>query len=202
MSVIYVTLNQVTLVFSLTQVVKQVLFRQNYGKKMPTIGKESFYIKVFGKSESILQKCDIVALKDFARNNENFILELICKPFITSFVFQHQVRHAVKKYEHMRNLKIAHTSPHKVTNINVLIGLDHYHSLITGETIKGKIYETIAINLVMGWIICGNYWNENSNSNTLCIFLLKLKLLSVNLRQHIQTRKIMNIIKMCYLTNI
>ena len=143
---------------------------------MPTIGKESFYRKVFGKSESILQKCNIVALKDFTRNNENFVLELICKPFnLTSFAFQHQVRHVVKKYEHMRNLKIAQTSPHEVTNINVLIGLDHYHSLITGETIKGKIYETIAINLVMGWIICGNYRNENSNSNTSCIFFTQTK---------------------------
>ena len=41
--------------------------------KLPTIRKESFYIKVFGKSESMLQKCDIVALKVFTRNNETFI---------------------------------------------------------------------------------------------------------------------------------
>ena len=33
--------------------------------KLPTIRKESFYIKVFGRSESTLQKCDIVALKIF-----------------------------------------------------------------------------------------------------------------------------------------
>ena len=85
------------------------------------------------------------------------ILKLICKPVITSSTFQHQVRHAVKKYEHLQNVKLAYTSPHEVTNINILIGLHHYYNLITDEMIKEKINEPIAINSVLGWIICGNY---------------------------------------------
>ena len=76
------------------------------------------------------------------------MLQLICTPVITSFAFQHQVRQTVKKYEYLRNLKLAHTSPHKVTNINILIGLDDYYSLIAGEMIKRKINKPIAITLV------------------------------------------------------
>ena len=45
---------------------------------LPTIRKESFYIKVFGKSKSTLQKCDTAALKVFTLNNQTLILELIC----------------------------------------------------------------------------------------------------------------------------
>ena len=134
---------------------------------MLTIRQESFYVKVFGKSESTLQKSNIVALKVLARNNETLILELICAPVITSFAFQYQVRHAVKKYEHERNLKLAHTSPHEVTNINILIGLDHLN-------------EPTAINSVLGWRICRNYRNKNPNSSTLCNFFFRLKLLSAD----------------------
>ena len=47
-------------------------------------------MKLFGKLESILQKCVIIALKVFVQNNENLILEL-----------QHQVKHTVKKYDHL-----------------------------------------------------------------------------------------------------
>ena len=85
------------------------------------------------------------------------------------------MRHAAKKYKHLRNLRLAYTSPHEVTNINILIGLDHYYSLTTGETIKGKINEPIAINSVLGWITCGNYQNINSNSSTLCNFFVQTK---------------------------
>ena len=62
----------------------------------------------------------------------------------------------------IRNVKLAHTSPHEVANINILIGLDHHYNLITGETIKGKINESIAINSVLGWIICENYQNKEA----------------------------------------
>ena len=36
---------------------------------LPTIRKDSFNITVFGKSEYTLQKCNIVTLKVFTRNN-------------------------------------------------------------------------------------------------------------------------------------
>ena len=38
-----------------------------------TTRKESFFIKVFGKSKSTFQKCDIGALIVFTRNNETLI---------------------------------------------------------------------------------------------------------------------------------
>ena len=92
-----------------------------------------------------------------------------------SFVFQHQVRHSIKRNEHLWNLKIAHTSPHEVANINILIDLNNYYSLITGKTIKGKINEPIAINSFLSWVTCGNYQNKNWNSNTLCNFFVRTK---------------------------
>lgn len=64
-----------------------------------------FLIKLLSKSESTLQKCDIVPLKVFTRNNGALTLELICTSVITSFAFQHQVRHEIKKCEDLRNFK-------------------------------------------------------------------------------------------------
>lgn len=58
-----------------------------------------FLIKLLSKSESTLQKCDIVPLKVFTRNNGALTLELIWTSVITSFAFQHQVRHEIKKCE-------------------------------------------------------------------------------------------------------
>ena len=59
-------------------------------------------------------------------------------------------------------------------------------SLIAGKTVKGKINELNAINSVLGWIICGNYQNKNSNSSTLCKFfvLTKTSLSQFETRDH------------------
>ena len=76
---------------------EKIRFANNFSGK--------FLIKLLSKSESKLQKCDIVLLKVFTRNNKALILELICTSVITSFAFQHQVRHEIKKCEDLRNLK-------------------------------------------------------------------------------------------------
>ena len=70
-----------------------------------------------------IAKCGILALKVFAQNKEPLVLELIFTLVITSFVFQHQLRHFLKEYKHLRSLKIVQMSPpHKVANINILNG--------------------------------------------------------------------------------
>ena len=72
------------------------------------------------------------------------------------------MRHVVKKYELCEISK-------------KLVDLDHCYSLITGETIKGKIKEPIAINLVFG---LDNMWklsNVNSNLNILCNLFVQTK---------------------------
>lgn len=47
-----------------------------------------------------ITKGDIVALKVFTRNNETNAI-------------QHQVRHALENYKHLRNLKLVYTTPHE-----------------------------------------------------------------------------------------
>ena len=80
-------------------------------------GSQKFYFdritgKVFGKSEWKLQKGDIVALKVFTRNNETNAI-------------QHQVRHALENYKHLRNLKLVHTTPHESQGSRSLLRFDN-----------------------------------------------------------------------------
>ena len=50
----------------------------------------------------------------------------------------------------------------------MLIGLDYYYTFITGESIRGKQSEPIALKSTFGWIICRYFKNPdkvNTNLN-------------------------------------
>ena len=68
---------------------------------------------------------------------------------------------ACESYAHLRELELADSSINSVKSVDLLIGLDFYYSFITGESIRGKANEPIAIKSTLGWVICGTFENSN-----------------------------------------
>ena len=64
----------------------------------------------------------------------------------------------------MKNLKLAQESNETYVKVDILIGLDYYYNFMTGNIIKGKTNELIALESTLGWIISGPYSCINSTN--------------------------------------
>ena len=65
----------------------------------------------------------------------------------------------------MKDLKLADSSTNLDKRIGIFIGSDYYYSVVSGEILKGKIEEPVAINSLLGWILCGPFENNPSSVN-------------------------------------
>ena len=67
----------------------------------------------------------------------------------------------IKAFPHLANLNLAGEDvPGEVQEVQILIGLDHYHDIINGEMIRGKEGPT-AIGSRFGFILSGTMKGEN-----------------------------------------
>ena len=86
---------------------------------------------------------------------------------ICSELINHHTAVACENYDYLRSLELADTSTNSVNKVDLLIELDFYYSFATGESIRGKTNEPIAIKSIPGWIICGTFENLNELSTNL-----------------------------------
>ena len=57
--------------------------------------------------------------------------------------------------EDLRGLDFADEVPRKATDVDVLIGVDYYGSLVTGGVIQGKPDEPVALQTKLGFVLSG-----------------------------------------------
>ena len=78
------------------------------------------------------------------------------------------ITYVTSNYPHLKGLKLADSSTNLDKRIDILIGSDYYYyyySIVSGEIVKGKIEEPVAINSLLGWILCGSFENNPSSVN-------------------------------------
>ena len=129
--------------------------------KLPKIRTERLFVKVFGNKNFKCQNFDIVPLNIFTSSNEIITIEAICTPVICEAITNQNVKTVSRNYNHLKNLKLADSSEKENKNIDILIGLDYYYQLVTGEIIRGEINEPVALNTVFGWVIGGEFQNTS-----------------------------------------
>ena len=63
----------------------------------------------------------------------------------------------VESYPHLRGLQLADSSLVNdiPTNVDILIGSDHYFDVVTDEICRGN-KGPVAINTIFGWVISGH----------------------------------------------
>ena len=118
---------------------------------LPTLRRKRLFIKTFGNSNYKCKSVDIVPL-NVITSNKTITIETIRTADICDPLTNQNAKTVFTNYNHLKNLKIAHSSTTDTKSINILIGLDYY-LFFTG----GELNEPFALNSIFGWILCGTF---------------------------------------------
>ena len=122
-----------------------------------TIRTENLVIKRFATDEGLVKTLDVVqiCIKGKTRN-VNIYLEALCMPHISSPVSNPDFKIVKSKYPYLQGLQFAENFPNeRINDVEILVGLDYYYLLITDKTVRGPPNGPVAIESILGWIICG-----------------------------------------------
>ena len=126
---------------------------------------EEIAIKVFGSTESKVQNIDVVKLIVIGARKNVYVEALVIPTICSNLYTQCSNKTISNIYSHLKNLKRAQKSNETCVKVDILIGLDYYYyNLMTGNIIKGKPNEPIALESTLGWIISGPYSSINSTN--------------------------------------
>ena len=59
------------------------------------------------------------------------------------------------KWPHLQDIKFPEKFPRNEQEIDVLIGLDFYHSFVSRDVVRGGPNEPVALRTSLGWVFCG-----------------------------------------------
>ena len=82
-------------------------------------------------------------------------VEAICSPVICADLTNQNCKFVSKQYSHLQGLHLADKSTDGRKAIEILVGLDYYFEFITGEVIKCKYDEPVALKSSFGYILSG-----------------------------------------------
>ena len=145
---------------------------------LPIIGKDSLLIKTFGESDARLCLCEIVQVGIKTASGENVYIQTYVVPVICGLLTQQPIESAQYNYHHLRELPLADKLYKKSDSI--LIGADHYRTLVEGTVIKGGPCESVVLATKLGYVLSGPTTvmvnDESSNTvNLVATHVLKVE---------------------------
>eukprot|EP00795_Rhopilema_esculentum_P005781 gene5781-11065_t len=152
------------------------------------IGKETILINTFGNEGQILE-AELVQLVVHCFNGERVVITAYCVDHVCEPIINQNIAFAYGKYEHLSRLPLADQSDNNDSlEIQLLIGLDHYWSLIDGQVTRGEMGDgPIAMKSKLGYVLSGpvdmppSYANDHRFSTHLTeSHILKAECLVVN----------------------
>ena len=118
------------------------------------IRKEKLILKRFASNEGLWRCLDVVQVCLKGKDGINVYMEALCVPHICSPLKVPVVSWTKSQYKYLHNLELA-TPPTDVNKVEVLVGLDYYFSIVSGKTLRGPPGSPIAVESLLGWMICG-----------------------------------------------
>ena len=108
----------------------------------------------------------IVQFKVRNKFDRSFVfVEALCVPTIYSLLTRQNIDLARNLYKHVRSLELADSgNPSSVSSIDILIGVDFYHSFVTGKFIKSN-EGPVASKSILGWILSGRVTSDNESTS-------------------------------------
>ena len=128
-------------------------------------GRKELFISTFAAKRGKSQMCDVVKAVVKMRGGEEVLLSFFTVPKICEPI-NCPPNTDLNQYEHLRDIDLAdYTSGNEPIEFDVLIGLDHYWDIITGEVVRGSTGPT-AIHSRLGWIPSGQIVAESHSLMT------------------------------------
>ena len=126
---------------------------------------EVLNLNTFGNDRFVKQKCNRVRLQLQGKSKDIEISALcypkICSPLLTTI--------DLERYPHLQGLDIADEnlidqSTDFASNIDVLIGSDHYYDVVTGDVQRGD-GGPVAVNSEFGWMVSGSAYAKTAQDD-------------------------------------
>lgn len=137
--------------------------------KLKPIRSEKLLINTFGNIESFERNLDVVQVKVKHREKDLFVfIEALCVPSICSPLSNQSSHKAKYTHSHLSNLSLADEGVDELEcNVELLIGLDYYHSFFSGQMRKGES-GPVALESILGWVLSGPLSTKSCKSNSHC----------------------------------
>ena len=92
-----------------------------------------------------------------------YVVPVICGPLT-----QQPTELAQSSYQHLHGLSLADRCGRGDLRISILIGADHYWSLVEGPVVRGAPWEPVALATKLGYVLSGPamIMSHNDNANT------------------------------------
>ncbi|XP_068670895.1 uncharacterized protein [Montipora foliosa] len=120
------------------------------------IGSDTVLIQTFGNNEPSLKQCSIVQFALECQDNltvfiNAYEVELICGP-----ITNQTIEIAQQCYPHLQGLPLAdHSRGDEDLEIDVMIGADHYWSVVQNHVVRGELHGPVAIRTRLGYVLSG-----------------------------------------------
>jgi len=126
--------------------------------KLKPLRSEKIIIKTFGDDNSKVQNLDVYQLKvRHINRNEFCFIEAYCVPKVCSPLSRQDIEFVNKSYPHVRGLMLADSNVNcHDLEVNLLIGVDFYHSFFTGKVRKTS-EGPVASETCLGWVLSGMF---------------------------------------------
>ena len=122
--------------------------------KLSVIRYEQLIIKSFGDEQGSLKLLSVVQLCVEGKDNSKVFIEALVVPFICSRLKVPPVDEVLDRYDYLQNLNLA-DSPTPDHEVEILIGMNFYYSIVTGGFLKGPPGHPTAVESMLGWMVCG-----------------------------------------------
>ena len=120
------------------------------------IGSDTVLIQTFGNNEPSLKQCNIVQFALECQDNltvfiNAYEVELICGP-----ITNQTIEIAQQCYPHLQGLPLAdHSRGDEDLEIDVMMGADHYWSVVQNHVVRGELHGPVAIRTRLGYVLSG-----------------------------------------------
>ena len=135
-------------------------------RKVPSASVHASDVSSKTRLPKLVFKGDVVKAILETKEGEEVLLSLLTTPLICEPITYSSIGQSIWKYPHLQGIDLADPAVEVETiEFDVLIGLDHYWDIITGETIRGTSGPT-AVYSKLGWILSGPTLRESTSLMT------------------------------------
>ena len=128
---------------------------EQLAKKLPlnTENVEQLHVNTFGSEKFEQKKCNVVTVNLKLADNSEIAISALSYPVICSPISSSV---DVSEFPHLRSLSLADSPSTQERRIDMLIGMNYYYQIVTGEVVNGKS-GPVAVNSKLGWLLSGPY---------------------------------------------